>query len=107
MKIIKCLAEKIDEELHDADAYIGLAMAWKDEEPETADLFYQLSLEEMGHVDRLHENVAGLISEYKKETGEPPQAMLTLYNYLHEKHIGEAMKIKVKQGIYSSETSEE
>ena len=102
MKIIKCLAEKIEEELHDADAYIDLAMAWKSEQPETADLFYQLSQEEMGHVDKLHENVAALISEYREETGEPPQAMMTLYNYLHEKHIGEAMRIKVKQGIYSS-----
>ena len=102
MKIIKCLAEKIEEELHDADAYIDLAMSWKDEEPETSRVFYELSLEEMGHVDKLHADVAALISKYRQETGEPPKDMLTLYNYLHEKHISEAMKIKIKQNMFQA-----
>ena len=103
MKIIKCLAEKIEEELHDADAYIGLALSWKDEQPEAAAVFYELSLEEMGHVDKLHAEVAQLISEYRQESGEPPKDMLTLWNYLHEKHMAEAMAIKVKQGMYNAE----
>lgn len=100
MKIIKILAEKIEEELTDADSYITLAMAWKNENPETADLFSQLSAEEMGHVEKLHSCVAKLISDYKIEHGDPPKEMMTLYNFLHEKHIGEAMRIKVKQGMY-------
>ena len=103
MKVIKCLAEKIEEELNDADAYIDLAMNWKGEEPETAALFCELSTEEMGHVDKLHADVTRLISEYRQENGEPPKEMLTLYNYLHEKHIAKAMRIKVKQGMYKSE----
>ena len=102
MKIIKCLAEKIEEELNDADAYIELAMQWKGEQPETAALFYELSTEEMGHVDKLHADVARIISEYRQQTGEPPKEMLTLYNYLHEKHIAKAMRIKVKQGMFNS-----
>ena len=40
MKVIKCLAEKIEEELHDASEYVELAIKWKNEQPETADLFY-------------------------------------------------------------------
>lgn len=103
MKIIKCIAEKIEEELHDADAYIGLAISWKDEQPDTAKVFYELSLEEMGHVDKLHAEVTRMISEYRQKTGEPPKDMLTLYDYLHEKHIAEAMSIKVKQGMYMAE----
>ena len=102
MKIIKCLSEKIQEELDDANAYIELALKWKDEEPDTADLFYELSTEEMGHVDKLHEEVQGLIEDYRKEHGEPPKEMMVLYEYLHEKHIGTAMQIKVKQGIYKA-----
>ena len=102
MKIIKCLSELIDEELHDADKYIDLAMKWKQEEPDTADLFYQLSTEEMGHVDKLHEEVQELIEEYRKEHGEPPKEMMVLYEYLHEKHISTAMNIRVKHGIYKS-----
>ena len=103
MKIIKCLAEKIEEELKDANAYIDLAMTWKDEQPDSAKVFYELSLEEMGHVDKLHAEVARLISEYRQQTGEPPKEMLTLYNYLHEKHVAEAMSIKVKQGMFRAE----
>ena len=102
MKIIKCLAEHIEEELHDADEYISLAVSWKDDQPEAAELFYQLSLEEMGHVDKIHAVVAKLISDYRNQSGEPPKEMLSLYNYLHEKHIGEAMRIKVKQGMFKN-----
>ena len=103
MKIIKCIAEKIEEELHDADAYIELALSWKDEQPGVANVFYELSTEEMGHVDKLHAEVTELISDYRQKTGEPPKDMLTLWNYLHEKHVAEAMKIRVKQGMYKAE----
>ena len=102
MKIIKCLSELIEEELSDADKYIDLAMRWKQEEPDTADLFYELSTEEMGHVDKLHEEVTELIEEHRKEHGEPPKEMMVLYEYLHEKHIGTATQIKIKQGMYKA-----
>ena len=102
MTIIKCLSEKIEEELQDASDYIDLAMKWKSEYQDTADLFAALSAEEMGHVDRLHQNVATLIADYRRENGEPPKEMMTLYTYLHEKHIAQATKIKVKQGMYKA-----
>ena len=100
MKIIKCLSEKIEDELDDAQDYVDLAMRWKQDEPDTADLFYELSVEEMKHMDKLHEEVAELIKEYREKNGEPPKDMLTLYNYLHEKHIKRATEIRVKQGMF-------
>lgn len=100
MKVIKCLSELISEELDDSQKYIDLAMKWKDDDPETSDLFYTLSTEEMGHMERLHERVANLIEDYRQEHGEPPKEMMVLYEYLHQKHIGKAMEIRVKQGIY-------
>ena len=100
MKIIKCLADLIEEELHDASKYVELAIKWKDEKPETADVFYELSKEEMGHAAKLHERVTDLIEEQKEKTGEPPEGMMVLYNYLHEKHTATATEIKVKQGMY-------
>ncbi len=102
MKIIKCLSQKIEEELEDSNAYIDLAIKWKAEEPDTADLFYDLSLEEMGHMEKLHEEVVELIDEYRKEHGEPPKEMMVLYDYLHEMHIRTATQIKVKQGMYKA-----
>lgn len=100
MKIIKCLSELISEELHDAEKYIDLAMKWRNDEPDTADLFAELSAEEMGHVDKLHDEVTELIEEYRKEHGEPPKDMMVLWDYLHEQHIAKATEIRVKQGIY-------
>ena len=100
MKIIKCLAELIEEELDDANKYIDLAMKWRQEEPDTADLFYELSTEEMGHSEKLHEEVKELIEEYRKANGEPPKDMMVLWDYLHEKHIETATRIRIKQGMY-------
>ena len=82
MKIIECLSGKIEDELQDAEEYIEDAMKWKTEVPDVAELFYQLSLEEMGHMERLHKKVAEKIAEYKNAHGEPPKEMLALYDYL-------------------------
>ena len=101
MKIIKCISEKIAEEVQDANAYIDLAMEWKSEEPEAAAMFYELSTEEMGHADKLHGVVAELIRRYRDENGEPPAGMMALYEYLHQKQMEDAMRVKVKQGMYN------
>lgn len=100
MKIIKCIAEKIAEEIQDADAYIDLAMTWKKEQPEAAELFAELSGEEMDHAEKLHDIVTDLIKEYREAEGEPPAGMMALYEYLHQKDTENAMRVKVKQGMY-------
>ena len=100
MKIIKCLSEKIREELADAEAYIDLALEWKSEQPETAELFSELSAEEMGHMSRLHDHVQKLIEDYREKNGEPQKVMLAVYDYMHQEHIKDAMRIKVKQGMF-------
>ena len=100
MKIIMCLMDKIEDELHDADAYIDDAMKWKAEDEDVANLFAELSAEEIGHADKLHAEVVDQIRVYKEEHGEPPKGMMELYDHLHQKHMEEAMRIKVKQGMY-------
>ena len=100
MKIIRCLSEKIQEELQDAEAYIDLAMAWKDDDEDAAELFYELSGEELGHMEKLHDQVTAEISEYKRTEGEPPEGMMELYNWMHKKHTTDAMRIKVKRAMF-------
>ncbi len=100
MMIIKCVTDKIKEEIHDANSYIDLAIKWKEEEPETADLFSELSAEELGHMQRLHDAVTELISKYREENGEPPKIMQMLYDDLHKKQIEDTMMVKVKQAMY-------
>ena len=100
MKIIRCLSEKIQEELADAEVYIDLATAWKDDDEETAELFYELSGEELGHADKLHEQVKAEINEYKRTEGEPPEGMMELYDWMHKKNTTDAMRIKVKRAMF-------
>ena len=102
MKLIKCLSDKIEDEIEDANDYIDLAMKWKDDYPDTADLFYELSLEEMGHMEKLHGEVVELIEEYRKEKGDPPKEMMFVYDYLHKRHIDKASQVKGKQALYKS-----
>ena len=97
MKIIKCLNEYIDEEIHDGEKYIKKALEVREEYPEVAELFNMLSNEEMKHMQLLHNQVVKLIDTYRKEHGEPPEAMLAVYNYLHEKFIEEAKEVKILQ----------
>lgn len=96
MEIIKQISEKIDEELHDAEKYIKCAYKVDEEYPQLADTYYKLSLEEMKHVTMLHESVVGIIEEYKRNNSIPP-GMQTLYDYLHDRQIRKAAKIKAKQ----------
>ena len=99
MTVIKNISEKIDEELHDAEKYIKCARKVKLEYPNLADTYYQLSLEEMKHVTMLHDQGVKIIEEIKR-TREVPEGMQTLYDYLHERQIKWAAKIKAKQEAY-------
>ena len=100
MVVIKELSEYIEDEIHDAEKYIKQALKYKDERPELARLYYSISLEEMEHMKKLHDAVAVIITEYRKTEGEPPAAMLAVYNYLHEKHINHAGEVKVLQSMF-------
>lgn len=96
MEIIKKISQKIDSELEDAESYIKCAYKVADEYPQLADTYYKLSLAEMEHVTMLHENVKSIINDYRQHN-EVPEAMEILYEYLHERQIKWAAKIKSKQ----------
>ena len=100
MKIIEKLSDMIEEELADAEKYARCALNHKEDRPDLANTFYQLSTEEMRHMSMLHDQVTKLIADYRREHGEPPPEMLTLYNYLHERHIAKATEVKAMQAMY-------
>lgn len=99
MEVIKKISQKIDSELEDAEKYIKCAYHNKEEYPQLADTYYKLSLEEMNHVTMLHEQAVKII-EYVKKNEEVPESMMVIYNYLHERQIKWAAKIKAKQEAY-------
>ena len=75
MQIISKLSDMIEEELNDAEKYIQCAMKYKEERPNLASTFSRLSQDEMTHVGLLHDQVVMLITEYRKEHGDPPEKM--------------------------------
>ena len=101
MEIIRKVTEKIDDELMDAEKYIKCAYRVKAEYPQLADTYYQLSLEEMKHVTMLHDMVVRIIDAYK-QNHPVPEGMQALYDYLHNRQIKWAAKIKSKQESYRS-----
>lgn len=100
MKEIKLLMEHIEDELRDAHTYAELALEYRTTDPETAELFYKLSGEEMNHMNALHKNVVRLIDAHRRERGEPPADMMAVYEYLHKRDIERAEEVGVLQALY-------
>lgn len=100
MQKIKILCEMIDDELDGAKEYACEAVKLKGVDSALASTLYDISTQEMTHVNRLHAEITRLIDAYRKEHGEPPEAMRAVYEYLHDKQIERANVIKVLQGQY-------
>lgn len=100
MRIIAKIAEYIEEELEGAEEYAKCALKHKDDHPTLAKTFHDMSSDEMRHVNLLHEEVVRLIEAHRREHGEPPAAMMAVWEYAHEKHIKSAAKIKVLQNEF-------
>ena len=100
MKIIEKLSKQIEEEICDAKKYVLMALDVKDEHPELGRVLYTISLQEMEHMKMLHDAVVNVIAEYRQRNGEPPEKMMAVYEYLHQKHTEDAADVKVIQSMY-------
>lgn len=100
MEIIKTLASYIDEELGDSQKYAKKALCYKTENPQLAQLFYQLSIEEMDHMNRLHSEVEKIIAKHMESGDETPGGMKLAYEILHNRAIEWAKEIKMLQSMY-------
>ena len=100
MKLIQLLSDKIEDEICDAKSYAKLAIEYKEEKPELGRTFYNLSLQEMDHMNVLHNSVTEIIKQYRETNGEPPANMMAVYDYLHKQQIDKALEVKTLQAMY-------
>lgn len=100
MKIIQEIEDHIHDELKRSKQYIKCALKYKDENSRLGEMYYQMSVDAMTAIDKLHKMVVALIEEYRSQHGEPPVEMLAVYNYLHNKEIDKAKSIKNLQSMY-------
>lgn len=102
MKIIKKLEEYIEDEIEDIEKYAKLAAELKDEHPGLAQTLYNISVQEDSHQAALHKEVVAIIEEHRRTKGEPPAAMMAVYDYLHKRHIDNLAEARKYQDIYKT-----
>lgn len=100
MKLIKELEEMIEDEVHDVKKYAKMAVELKADHPQLAQVLYTISTQEEGHQQMLHGEVVRIIEQYRREHGEPPAAMMAVYEYVHKKHIDKLAEAKRYQEMY-------
>jgi hypothetical protein len=100
MKMIKEIVEMIGDELQGAEEYARNAVLLRETNPSLAKTYYDISLDEMKHVNMLHDEAKKVIDDYRKEKGQQPESMMAVYEYLHSRHIEEANEVKGYQTQY-------
>lgn len=100
MKIIKELEELIEEEIYDVKKYAKMALETKDEHPALSQVLYTISTQEETHQAALHTEVVKIIEEYRRTMGEPPAAMLAIYDFMHKRHIESMADARRYQEMY-------
>lgn len=102
MKLIRDLEEMIEDEIHDIKKYAKYAAEVKDQYPGLAQTLYTLSTQEASHQATLHAEVVKIIEEHRRMHGDPPAAMMAVYDYIHKKHIEEMAEARRYQEEYHS-----
>lgn len=100
MMIIDLLADLMVDELGDAEEYAREALRWKDTCPDEANLFFELSKEEVRHSDRLHDLAVREIDRAKSAGKAATPEMMARYNAKHDKQIRKAEKVLDLQKMY-------
>jgi hypothetical protein len=102
MKLIRELAEQIEDEICDVKHYAKMAIEVKAEHPALAQVLYSISTQEDSHQAALHNEVVKLIEEHRRTHGEPPAAMMAVYEYVHKRHIEKMAEARRYQEMYKS-----
>jgi rubrerythrin len=102
MKLIRDLEEMIEEEIDGVRHYAKMAVELKDKHPSLAQVLYTISVQEDSHQSALHSEVVKIIEEHRRTKGEPPAAMMAVYDYMHKRHIEDLADARRYQDLYKS-----
>lgn len=102
MKLIRDLEEMIEDEIHDIKKYAKMASEVKVDHPTLAQVLYNISTQEDGHQAALHNEVVKIIEDHRRTHGEPPAAMMAVYEYIHKKHIDKLAEARTYQDVYKT-----
>lgn len=102
MKLIKYLEDAIEEEIEGVKGYAKKAVELKDEHPALAQVLYNISVQEDAHQAALHKEVVKIIEDHRRTHGEPPAAMMAVYEYVHQRHIDALADARRYQDVYKS-----
>lgn len=102
MKQIKELVMNIRGEMEGAEHYAKLAVQYKDEDRQLADMYSKLAGIELEHITTLHEQAVRIIKAYKAEGGETPAAMQAVWNWEHDLMTETVSRIKLLLSQYKS-----
>ena len=94
MKILKKLIEKANDTLEEIEWYAEKAIALKEEHRALADVYVRIADMHITIYNMLHEKMVSLINEEKSRGVKPPEAMVTLWEYEHEKATKEFLEAK-------------
>ena len=100
MKKIANMVKEMRDEISGAEHYAKQATKYKDDDKALADVYVAMANQEIEHVDRLHTQVARIIQAYRSGKGEPPEAMMAVWNFEHEDMMEKVARIKALIDIY-------
>ena len=94
MKKIKWIAEKIEEELHDAEEYARAAHHYKEADQELSRCCAALAEEELKHSDSFPVEFIRVFQEHKDSGHEAPASMQAVWDWEHDKMIDHTARIR-------------
>ena len=100
MKLIRDLEEYIEDEIQDIKKYAKMATEVKNDYPTLAQVLFNISAQEDGHQAAIHNEVVKIIEEHRRNHGEPPAAMMAVYDYMHKRHIEKMAEARRYQEAY-------
>ena len=101
MQKIKELCKNIHDEMDDAEKYMDFAMKYKDTDRTLADVYADLSSQEISHAEKLGSLVSTQVNRMKQGADAANLANAQcIWTWEHEKMMECLAKVKLKQEMY-------